>query len=239
MGDLAMTYGYYGESWDTSRFGAAYVQGDSGEAVSVVDPHEAWVFHITADDSGTKAVWVAQRVPESHVAVVANTFVIREIDPSSPDFLFSDNLWAVAERLGWWSPQKDGLLNFLKVYAPERYHPNYSNRRVWRVFSLAAPSAALSPFTNPTADAYPFSQQVDHLLSLEEVIAFQRDHYQDTPFDTGAGLAGGPYGDPDRFDPHGWGNMTAMDTLEGEFPRTISIHRSLSQLFLYLPCLSL
>ena len=80
------------------------------------------------DPTGASAVWVAQRVPDNHLTVVANTFVIRHVDPDSPDFMYSSNLWSVAEHEGWWSP-KDGLLDFLVTYAPERYHPNYSNRR--------------------------------------------------------------------------------------------------------------
>jgi dipeptidase len=48
----------------------------------------------------------------------------------------------------------------------------------------------------------------------------------DTPFSTHVGLAAGPYGDPNRFDPWSWGNMTVWDTLEGEFPRTISLFRT-------------
>jgi dipeptidase len=47
----------------------------------VIDPHEAWVFHIIPDDSGSSAVWVAQRIPDNHISIVANQFTIREIYP--------------------------------------------------------------------------------------------------------------------------------------------------------------
>ncbi len=72
------------------------------------------MFHIVPDDTGASAVWVAQRVPDNHVAVVANQFVIREVIPGHPDFMYSDSLYDVAKKLGWWN-EDDGALNFLKV----------------------------------------------------------------------------------------------------------------------------
>lgn len=133
-------------------------------ATQVTDPDEAWMFHILTDDTGASAVWVAQRVPDDHVTAVANSFVIGDVDPSSPDFLYSSNLWAVAERLGWWKKSKaTPLLNFKMVYGPERLHPYYSHRRVWRIFDLAAPSLKLSPYTDAFSSSYPFSVKVERV----------------------------------------------------------------------------
>ena len=42
--------------------------GEGGEALTVVDKHEAWVFHVMGDDTGTSAIWVAKRVPYGHVS---------------------------------------------------------------------------------------------------------------------------------------------------------------------------
>ena len=63
------------------------------------------------------------------VAVVANQFIIRDIDPSSSDFLYSSNLWSVAERNGFYDVERDGpYLDFLKTYAPQRAHSPYVTR---------------------------------------------------------------------------------------------------------------
>lgn len=91
MGSLAEKYGYYSADW----VGGDESMGEGGEALTVIDKNEAWVFHITSDDTGKSAVWVAQRVPDDHVSMVANLWVIRHIYPNHPDFLYSANIWEV------------------------------------------------------------------------------------------------------------------------------------------------
>jgi len=61
MGQLAERHGYYSAEWDLQRAGLDMVLGEAGEALTVTDPLEAWVFHILPDDTGTSAVWVSSR----------------------------------------------------------------------------------------------------------------------------------------------------------------------------------
>jgi dipeptidase len=63
MGDLAVKLGYYSAEW----VGGDESRGEGGEALTVIDKDEAWVFHVTSDDTGASAVWVAQRVPDGEV----------------------------------------------------------------------------------------------------------------------------------------------------------------------------
>lgn len=222
MGSLAVEYGFYAADWG----GGDGSLGEGGEALTVVDPREAWVFHILGDDTGTSAVWVAQRVPDDHVAAVSNQFIIREVDPTSYNFMYSDNLWEVAERNGFWR-KEDGPLDFLKTYAPTRAHPTYVNRRRWRVLSWAAPSLNLDP---ESPDGYgsnlPFSVKSERILTPEDMMNIQRDHFEGTPYDLTKGLAAGPFGDPNRWDPTATGNMTASDATAGAFERAISMFRT-------------
>lgn len=56
---------------------------------------------------------------------------------------------------------------------------------------LAAPSLKLPSETNDFGDDYPFSVKPDYLLSARDLMRYQRDHYEGTPYDLTQGLAGG------------------------------------------------
>jgi dipeptidase len=88
MGELAVKYGFYSSEWDgSSEEAIESSRGEAGEALSVADPDEAWMFHILPDDTGTSAIWVAQRLPDDHIAVVSNQFIIRDVIRDNPDFM--------------------------------------------------------------------------------------------------------------------------------------------------------
>lgn len=65
MGKLAEQYGYY----------------DNGESLLVVDPEEAFIFHVLPDDTGRSAVWIGQRVPDSHGASCCSPHLDSDFQP--------------------------------------------------------------------------------------------------------------------------------------------------------------
>ncbi|EER08116.1 conserved hypothetical protein [Perkinsus marinus ATCC 50983] len=215
MGGLAEKYGFYGT---TSIV-------EAGEALTIADKSEAWVFHIMADDTGNGAVWVAQKVPKGHATMVPNVFVIREIDPDdSENFLFSKNIFDVARRLGWWDGV--GKLDFVKVYSVSEYdHPYYAGRRLWRGLSLFAPSLNLDPKLGVDWDhaTYPFSVKPDEPVTVDFLKRLYRDHYEGTPYDlTDHVVAGGPFNTPTRYD----GAEAEKSFKHGAWERAISLYRT-------------
>ena len=82
----------------------------------------------------------------------------------------SGNLLEVAERAGLWDRDSQGDdVDFTQAFgmpalagtgATIDFSP-YSNRRRWRILSLAAPSLGLSPQASSYADEYPFSVKVE------------------------------------------------------------------------------
>lgn len=189
------------------------------------------MFHIAPDDTGASAVWVAQRLKDDEFAVVANKFVIRQVDLSNEEyFLGSPNLEESARRGGLQvhGSIADGTFDFTATYSTDRgFMSPYANRRVWRLFDLVAPKLQLPADTNANADDYPFAVVPERLLSAADLMLFMRDHYEGTPYDMTKGLAAGPGGDPSRFDAGANSDgVTGAMTKEGKFERAISLFRS-------------
>ena len=77
---------------------------DAGECLTIADKNEVWHLEIVGPGKDkVGAVWVAQRVPDDHIAVNANASTIREINLKDKDyFMASDNVYEVAKKLGYW-----------------------------------------------------------------------------------------------------------------------------------------
>jgi dipeptidase len=186
-----------------------YGYANTGETISIGDKEEAWILEmIGAGKGGHGAVWVARRIPDGMICAHANMARIGEFPLNDPEnCLYSKNVISLAEEKGYYDP-KSGPFNFSRVYnPPEEGQVKYSLRRVWSIFRRAAPSLNLSPdFSSfvKGAKPYPLWIKPDKKLSVRDVMALHRDHYEGTPFDMTKDLTAGPFGAPDRWRPLEW-----------------------------------
>jgi dipeptidase len=156
-----------------------YGYNDAGEAFTFADPNEVWIFEILGPGEGnTGAVWAAVRIPDDNVFVSANAPRIRKLDLADKDhYLASDNVFSLAEQLGYWSAKSGEPFEFCTAYGSRTAMS--SRRREWRALARIAPSLKL----DPNSEHYPLSVKAEKKLSVKDVLDIFRDTYQDTPFD--------------------------------------------------------
>jgi dipeptidase len=154
---------------------------DSGRTYIIADPDEGWLFCVVNGKH-----WLARRVPDDEVAMVANTYTVRTVDlQSKANFLASANLVDYAKSRGWYNPQTDGPFDFARVYANPKAasHPNNIGRQ-WSGLSYVARNK-LKPDPN-----LPFSVVPKHKLSVLDAMQILR---QDRENEAGAAPADSPF----------------------------------------------
>jgi dipeptidase len=207
---------------------AEYGYRSTGESLSIADPQEAWILEMIGPGPGGKgAAWVALRVPDGHISCHANKARIGEFPLDDPEnCLHSEQVVSLAVEKGYYDPGAREPFRFCDVYCPPTpKNRRYSETRVWSMFRRAAPSLSLSPdYHRGVADAepYPLWIRPDRKLSVVDVFALMRDHYEGTDFDTTVGLDAGPYGTPNRWRPITW----TVDGVEYTWERPISTQQT-------------
>ena len=101
----------------------------SGRTYIISDPAEAWLFCVVQGKH-----WLAQRVPDQEVAMVANTYTIHQVDLADPaNYLASADIISYAQARGWYDPVGDGAFDFAAAYASpgSAAHPSNLGRQ-WR-----------------------------------------------------------------------------------------------------------
>ncbi len=146
------------------RFG--YI--DSGRTYIMCDPDEGWLFCVVNGKH-----WLAQRVGDNEVAMVANTFTVHRVDLSDRDnFLASDDIIKYAVSRGWYNPQQDGPFDFANVYANPRSASDISNfGRQWSGLQYVT----ARPF--PLGPNLPFSVVPRRKLSVADIMQILRHDY--------------------------------------------------------------
>jgi dipeptidase len=168
IGELVKEYGY----------------GDWGECLTFADSKEVWHFEIMgAGPFEVGAVWAAVRIPDGHVGVSANIPRISELDLDDPDhYMASDNVYSVAEEMGWWDPDAGEPFKWWKAYGRTDREgnpaPPYSTREFY-ILSTLAPSLNLTM----DMEELPFSVKPDEKVSIRDVLRYYRETYEGTEFD--------------------------------------------------------
>lgn len=159
-----------------------YGYGDYGECLTIADSREVWHFEIFGAGPLEKgAVWAAVRIPDDHVGISANIPRISEIKLNDPDhYLASDNVFKVAEEMGWWDPKKGEPFKFWKAYSGRKPFAI----REYFVFSRLAPSLKL----DLNAEELPFSIKPDKKVSVQDIFQLYRETYAGTEFDMSKNL---------------------------------------------------
>lgn len=188
MGDLVQKYGYNSE----------------GESFSIADPDEVWIMEMIGKGPGNRgAVWVAVRIPDDCIAAHANQSRIRRFDPKDKDnVICSKDVISFARQRGFFNG-KDADFSFCDAYAPADFGAiRYCETRVWSFYNRHVDG--MERYLDYAdgrhigqAEPMPLYFKPKHKLSVADVMASNRDHYEGTPFDVtkdvGAGMYCAPY----------------------------------------------
>jgi dipeptidase len=188
---------------------AEHGYASDGESLSISDPDEAWIFEIMGkgeDDPG--AVWVARRVPDGYISAHANQARIRTFPLDDPDTsLYSPDVISFARENGYFEGP-DEEFSFADAYAPLDFGAlRFCEARVWCFFERAAAESNVpSDWVegDVTAEPLPLFIKPDRKLSLRDVMAMMRDHFEGTPLDMTDDVGAGPYRLPYRWRPLTW-----------------------------------
>ena len=191
MTTLVETYGYNSE----------------GETFTICDPNEAWIMEMMGMGPGSKsAVWVAIRIPDNAICAHANQSRITTFDMKDKNnVLYSKNVVKYARKMGWYEG-KDADFSWNAAYAaPDFSGRRFCEARVWSFFNhFTNTMDRYLPYAmGKVANAEPMPLWIvpDHKVTVQEVIACMRDHYEGTPFALDSDIGGGIWGMPYRPTP--------------------------------------
>ena len=191
MTSLVKEYGYISE----------------GETFSIGDPNEAWIMEMIGKGKEEKgAVWVALRLPDDVICAHANQARVRQFPLDDPEnCLYAEDVITFARKKGWYKGA-DKDFSFADVYNPLTFDGlRFCDARVWSFFNLYAdadmnkwlPSAQ----GDVKAEPIPLYFKPKHKLSVQDVQAAMRDHYEGTALDMTGDLGAGAWSMPYRLRP--------------------------------------
>lgn len=192
---------------------AEYGYCSTGESMSIADPNEVWLFEIIGKGEGRKgAVWVAIKIPDGCISAHANQARITRFPLNDPtNCIYSPDVISFAREMGYFSG-KDQDFSFADAYAPLDYGAvRFCEARVWSVFRRVNKSMEkyISFIKGESEEKMPLWIKPDKKISVQDVIALMRDHFEGTELDMTNDPGAGPFHCPYRWRPLTW-------TYEGE-----------------------
>ena len=182
----------------------------AGETYSICDKNEVWLLEMMGKGPGGKgAVWAAVRVPDDCITGHANQSRITKFLKLYPkqDVLYSKDCIKFAREKGYFKG-KDENFSFRDAYAPCDFGANrVCEARVWSFFRRHTDGMdQYLPYVSGKDQAHmndemPLYIRPNHKLTLQDMMAGMRDHYEDTPFDIRNDVGAGAYQMPYRPTP--------------------------------------
>ena len=194
-----------------------YGYNQTGESFAVCDPEEAWIMELIGKGPGRKgAVWVALRVPDDCIAAYANSSRIRKFPQARKidkkkgygivegTCMYSADVISFAREMGWYEGA-DADFSFREAYGPMDFSKiRYCEARMWSFFRRHYDKDVMDsylPFINghtEICDELPLWIKPDKPLSVRDLMADMRDHYEGTALDMTVDVSAGPWASPYR-----------------------------------------
>ena len=181
MTTLAQTYGY----------------NSGGETFTICDPNEAWIMEMMGKGPGSKGVvWVALSVPDDAICAHANQSRITKFNMNDKaNVLYSKDVVSFARSKGWFTG-KDKDFSWRDTYAKPTFGGRrFCDARVWSFFNhFANDFDKYLPWAlgkDKDAEDMPLWIIPNKKVSVQDVMACMRDHYENTPLALDSSSVGG------------------------------------------------
>ena len=185
-----------------------YGYRSTGESFSIADPNEIWVLEMVSKGMKEKgAVWVAIRIPDDCISGHANQSRIHQIPFSDKEnCMYSEDVVSFAREMGYFEGD-DSEFSFSNAYAESDYLSYRGcDGRVWAYFNrFASGMSRYLPFVmEMKGETLPLYVKPERKISVRDMQAMMRDHYENTPLAMTADEGAGPWESPYRYSPLMW-----------------------------------
>ena len=190
-----------------------------GRTLSIADPNETWLLAMIGGKH-----WVAERVPDDKVVLQANIFIIREVNFNDhQNFITSkDNVRDYAVRRGLYDLKSGKPFDFAYTFnrgGRRKFLDRGYDTRQWRGQQLL--SGKTTTVAEGRRHGLPFAVTPNRKLTISDLTAVLRDHYEGTPYDVTRDKKGNPNNAGERTICTKTTQHSTVAQLRSELPREI------------------